>query len=69
MHGLAAVEEALPCGLRDFIGQSSRSFAAIESVVAFPEGLPSGKVGGLDGAEGDVGRHMVAGVGGCLLCL
>ncbi len=68
MHGLAAVKKALPSGLRDLIGQRSRAFAAIESVVAVPKPLPSRKVAGLDGADVDVGRHGVAGVGWCLLC-
>lgn len=68
MNRLAAFKEAPPSRLRDFIGQSSRAFAAIEGVVAIPERLPSGKVGGLNGANGDVGRHGVASVAGCLLC-
>jgi hypothetical protein len=59
MHGLAAVKEALPSGLRDLIGQGGGAFAAIEGVVGIPERLPSGKVGGLDGADGDVGWHGV----------
>ncbi len=64
MHRLAAVKEALPCGLRNVIGQGSPAFAAIEGVVAIPERFPSGEVGGLDGADGDVGWHGVAGVRG-----
>ncbi len=68
MHGLATVKKAPPRGLRDVIGQSSRAFAAIESVVAIPKRLPSRKVAGLDGANADVWRHGVAGFRWYLLC-
>jgi hypothetical protein len=48
MHGLAAVKETLPSGLRDLIGQGGGAFAAIEGVVGIPKRLPSGKVCGLE---------------------
>ncbi len=54
MHWLAAVQEALPSGLRDLIGQGSSAFAAIEGVVAIPERLPCCEVVGLDGANADL---------------
>lgn len=69
MHGLIFVKKALPSGLRDLFGQGGGAFAAIEGVVSIPKRLPSRKVCGLDGADGDVGRHGVAGVGWCLLFL
>jgi hypothetical protein len=59
MHGLIFVKKALPSRLRDLIGQGARAFTAIEGVVGIPERLPSGKVGGLDGANADVGWHGV----------
>lgn len=59
MHGLMFVKEALPSGLRDLIGQGGGAFAAIEGVLSIPKRLPSGKVGRLNGANADVGRHWV----------
>ena len=56
-HRLVLVEESRPGGGGDFWGQRSFTLAAIEGVVAGPEGFPGLEVGGLEGADVDGGWH------------
>ena len=53
IHGFVLVEETRPSGGSDFWGQGGVTFAAIEGVVAGPEGFPGWEVGGLEGADED----------------
>ena len=56
-HGLVLVEETRPSGCGDFGCQGGVDLAAIEGVIASPEGFPGLEVGGLEGADEDGGWH------------
>ena len=56
-HGFVLVEETGPGGCCDFGCQGGFAFAAIEGVVACPEGFPGLEIGGLEGADVDGGWH------------
>jgi len=61
---LRFVEEALPCRLRDDVGQGRLVRAAVEGVVAIPEGFPGGKVVLVDGADQQVVGRRHGGLNG-----
>src|SRR5437773_9577028 len=52
------IEEAFPCGVRDFRSESRRSFPAIERVIAGPKRFPCRAVSGFDAAYSDGRRHL-----------
>ena len=56
-HGLVLVEETRPSGCGDFGCQGGVALAAIEGVIASPEGFPGLEVGGLEEADEDGGWH------------
>jgi len=52
------IEEAFPCGVRDFRSESRISFPAIERVIAGPKRFPCRAVSGFDAAYSDGRRHL-----------